>query len=203
VDSLELSALLVFMTATTFTPGPNTALSTTLAVNHGLRGALRFVSAVPIGWLLMLGITLAGLGPLVNGDPTLQQAIRVVGCTYLVWLAWQLAKSTGPKLAQTQTLQVGFIQGVMLQFLNIKAWMFCFTLTSGWLTAHDDWLERTFVVATAMAVFGFASNLTYASIGAVLREWLSGPNHSHQRLRRFNQIMASVLLVTALWLIQG
>mgnify|MGYP006977463854 FL=1 len=46
----EFTALLLLATAVSFTPGPNTTLSTAIAANRGLRGALRFVCAVPVGW---------------------------------------------------------------------------------------------------------------------------------------------------------
>jgi threonine/homoserine/homoserine lactone efflux protein len=52
----EFSALLVLATATSFTPGPNTTLSTALAANFGLRHSLRFVCAVPVGWGLLLAL---------------------------------------------------------------------------------------------------------------------------------------------------
>ena len=46
-----ITALLLFCTAMSFSPGPNTTLSTALAANGGLRPALRFCLAVPAGWL--------------------------------------------------------------------------------------------------------------------------------------------------------
>ena len=46
----EFTALLVLATAMSFSPGPNTTLSTALAANRGLRRAMRFVLAVPVGW---------------------------------------------------------------------------------------------------------------------------------------------------------
>ena len=42
MNATELSALLVLATATSFTPGPNTTLSTALAANGGLARALHF-----------------------------------------------------------------------------------------------------------------------------------------------------------------
>jgi threonine/homoserine/homoserine lactone efflux protein len=51
-----------------------------------------------------------------------------------------------------------------------------------------------------MLAFGFFSNLTYALIGSLLREWLSGPNESGLRLRWFNRCMAGVLVLTAGWM---
>ena len=60
----ELWTLLVLATAMSFTPGPNTTLSTALAANFGLRRALPFVCAVPVGWGLLLALCSLGLGAL-------------------------------------------------------------------------------------------------------------------------------------------
>ncbi len=70
----EFSALLVLATAMSFTPGPNTTLSTALAANFGLRRALRFVCAVPAGWGVLLTLCSVGLGSLVLAWPALRCA---------------------------------------------------------------------------------------------------------------------------------
>ena len=75
----ELTALLLFCTAMSFSPGPNTTLSTALAANLALKRALRFCFAVPAGWtLLMLGSGL-GLGALITGVPALRWAVTLLG----------------------------------------------------------------------------------------------------------------------------
>ena len=73
MTAAEFSALLLLATASTFTPGPNTTLSTAIAANRGLRGALRFVCAVPAGWALLLGLCGVGLGALVMALPLLAE----------------------------------------------------------------------------------------------------------------------------------
>ena len=67
----ELWTLLALATAMSFTPGPNTTLSTALAANFGLRRALPFVCAVPVGWGLLLSLCSLGLGALVLAVPAL------------------------------------------------------------------------------------------------------------------------------------
>ena len=52
MSAAELTALLVFCAAMSFSPGPNTTLSTALAANLGLKRAMRFCLAVPAGWTL-------------------------------------------------------------------------------------------------------------------------------------------------------
>ena len=75
----ELAALLLFATAMSFTPGPNTLLSAALAANGGLRRALPFILAVPSGWSLMLLASAGGLGALVQAAPMLRGAIKALG----------------------------------------------------------------------------------------------------------------------------
>jgi threonine/homoserine/homoserine lactone efflux protein len=200
MNSAEFIALLVLTTATSFTPGPNTTLSTALAANLGLRGSLRFVLAVPVGWGLLFSLCAGGVGAIVMLLPPLRIGIQALGVAYLLWLAFRLARSRALTSAETAQLKVTFWQGVLLQFLNIKAWMLALTVVAGWLAGHTDAAARFAIVLPLMLAFGLVSNLTYALIGSVLRDWLNGPDNSGTRLRWFNRFMAVVLIVTAMWM---
>lgn len=196
----ELTALLVLCTATSFTPGPNTTLSTALAANLGLKRALRFVLSVPVGWGLLFGLCATGVGALVLAVPVLRLGVQVLGVGYLLWLASKLYRANTLTQADTGQLNVTFWQGVMLQFLNIKAWMLALTVVAGWLAGRDDVLARFAVVLPILLLFGLASNLTYALIGTLLRRWLADAQHGGRRLRWFNRSMAAVLVATAAWM---
>lgn len=201
MNGQEFSALLVLATAMSFTPGPNTTLSTALAANRGLRRALPFVCAVPVGWGALLLVCTLGLGALVVAVPLLSWAIKVIGVAYLLWLASRLAQSRQLSDADAAHLNVTFLQGMALQFVNIKAWMLALAIVSGWIAGRADAAERMAVVLPVMLVYAFASNLTYALAGSLLRNWLSGPNGTGGRLVWFNRSMALVLVATALWML--
>ncbi|MGD9775072.1 LysE family translocator [Diaphorobacter sp.] len=194
---IEFTALLVLATAMSFTPGPNTTLSTALAANRGLAAAMRFVVAVPVGWCVLLVLCAAGLGAAVLAMPALRWAIKAVGIGYLLWLAVRLSRSGRLSEADAQRLTVGFWQGVALQFVNIKAWLLALTIVAGWVVGRDDGLQRLAVVLPVMAAFAFGSNFVYAAAGALLRHWLA----RGQRLLWFNRAMALVLVATALWMV--
>ena len=197
----EFTALLVLATAMSFTPGPNTTLSTALAANHGLRRAMPFVCAVPVGWSALLVVCTLGLGALVLAVPLLSWSIKLVGVAYLLWLAFKISRSRQLSQADAARLNVTFWQGVALQFVNIKAWMLALAIVSGWIAGRGDTGLRFAVVLAVMLTFAFASNLTYALVGSLLRDWLSGPAGTGQRLLWFNRVMAAVLVVTALWML--
>ncbi len=200
MTAAELTALLVLCTATSFTPGPNTTLSTALAANLGLRLALRFVLSVPVGWGLLFSLCAAGVGALVLAVPMLRLGVQATGVGYLLWLALKLWRANTLTQVDGGRLQVTFWQGVLLQFLNIKAWMLALTVVAGWLAGRDDALSRFAVVLPILLAFGLSSNLTYALIGSLLRRWLADAEHGGRRLRWFNRSMAVVLVVTAVWM---
>ncbi|ABM34975.1 LysE family translocator [Paracidovorax citrulli] len=193
---VEFTALLVLAAAMSFSPGPNTTLSTAIAANRGLRPAMRFVCAVPLGWSALLLVCAAGIGGLVVAMPALRTAIKAVGIAYLLWLAWKLSRSGRLADADTARMDVGFWASAALQFVNIKAWLLALAIVAGWVAGRPDSLPRLAVVVPVMVVFAFASNFLYAATGALLRQWLA----RGARLLWFNRGMAAVLAATAAWM---
>ncbi|AKJ31724.1 LysE family translocator [Caldimonas brevitalea] len=197
----ELVALLLLATAMSFTPGPNTTLSAALAANCGLKAALRFCCAVPAGWSVLMLICALGIGAVVMAMPALRWGVKGVGVAYMLWLAWKLSQASRLGEADRAALDIGFWQGVMLQFVNIKAWMLALALSAGWVSGgagaspeHQD--QRLLIVLAVMGVYAFVSNFTYALVGSLLREWLA----QGRRLLWFNRTMAAVLVATAAWM---
>lgn len=195
----ELTALLVLSTAASFTPGPNTALSTAIAANQGLRSAMKFIVAVPVGWGLLLTLCMVGVGQLVLAVPTLRWFIMLGGTAYLLWLAFKLWGTQQLAQADTQRLNITFFQGVAVQFLNIKAWMLALSVVAGWVVGKDNPLERCLFLLPIMMSFGLFSNLAYALVGSLLRDWLSHGS----RLLVFNRCMALALILTAFWMLRS
>ena len=192
----EITALLALTTAASFTPGPNTTLSTALAANYGLKRAMVFVCAVPIGWGLLFTLCAGGVGALVVAMPALRLGIKVLGVGYLLWLAYKIGTASQLSAVDESRLNVTFFEGVMLQFLNIKAWMLALAVVAGWMAGRADAASRFALLLPVMLFFGFTSNLLYATMGSLLRDWLQ----KGARLLWFNRFMAAVLAVTAAWM---
>jgi threonine/homoserine/homoserine lactone efflux protein len=202
MSATELTALLLFATAMSFSPGPNTTLSTALAANLGLKRAMRFCLAVPTGWTLLMLATGLGLGALITSVPALRWGVKLLGVAYMLWLAWKLAGAGQMSQVDASRLNVTFWQGVSLQFVNIKAWMLALTLTAGWVVnaagqPASNPGQRLAIICGVMVVFAFSSNFVYALIGSLLRQWLA----QGTRLLWFNRALALVLIATALWML--
>ena len=157
---------------------------------------MTFVLSVPLGWGLLFTLCAAGVGALLMKVPLLRQVITWGGCSYLLWMAFKLAHSHTLAQVDSGKLNVTFWQGVMLQFLNIKAWFLALTVVAGWLAGRPDALLRFAQILPVMLLFGFGSNLAYALVGSLLRDWLGQNN----RLLWFNRLMALALVATAVWM---
>ena len=66
------------------------------------------------------------------------------------------------------------------------------------MAGQPDALQRLAIVTPVMLVYAFASNFTYALVGAVLRNWLA----QGKRLLWFNRCMAAILVLTAAWMLK-
>jgi threonine/homoserine/homoserine lactone efflux protein len=196
MTAAEITALLALTTAASFSPGPNTTLSTAIAANYGLKRAMQFALAVPVGWALLFSLCAGGLGTAVVAIPALRWGIKAMGVGYLLWLAFKLYNTKQLGTADTSRLNVTFGQGVVLQFLNIKAWMLALTVVAGWMAGQSDATARFVVILPILVVYAFVSNFSYAVMGSLLRDWLQQGN----RLQWFNRFMALVLVVTAAWM---
>ncbi|MBL8326932.1 MAG: LysE family translocator [Rubrivivax sp.] len=212
----EWAALLFVAAAMSFTPGPNTTLAAALGANHGLRHAMRFVLGVPVGWGFVLAASALGLGAVLQAAPVLRVALKWAGVGYLLWLAWRLAATSRlPAAGEPGRFDVGFGQGVLLQFVNVKAWVLALVVSVGWINGAEaaspaataagaasfsavvpaTW-SRLAQVLPVLMLFALASNLTYAGVGAALRRWLA----AGRRLAHFNRALALLLAGTALWM---
>lgn len=197
----EFTALLVLVTAMSITPGPNTTLSAAMAANHGLKRALPFAVAVAVGWGLLLLLCVLGVGALLLAVPLLGLAIKIIGITYLLWLGFRLAGINRLGEANAASLQISFAQGVGLQFVNIKAWMLALSIVGGWVAGRPDVVQRFLILTPLIMAYALASNVLYALVGSLMRDWLAGPAGTGRRLLGFNRVMALALVGTALWML--
>ncbi len=89
---------------------------------------------------------------------------------------------------------------MVLQFLNIKAWMLALSIVAGWIAGRSARrTERTLQVLPLMLAFAFVSNLTYARPARCCASgWPTGG-----ACWWFNRCMAAVLVLTAVWMLRS
>lgn len=171
MESLLPLALFAFVAS--ITPGPNNLMLTSSAILFGFMRSMPHVLGVTFGFCLMLALCAAGVGNLALTIPALHVALKASGSGYLLYLAWQLRHMAFQQDEEKHAKPMSFVDAVLFQFVNPKAWVTALTGTSAFLPlVQPVWLA----IAIFCLVFS-AINLpcvsVWAGTGAALRRYLA------------------------------
>lgn len=187
-----LIAVLIFSTVMAFTPGPNNAMLASSGSRFGLARTLPHAAGVTLGFPVMIFLVGLGLASILLASPLLQLGMKSVSCAYLLWMAFQIARSDSTKESRGKDKPLTFLQAAAFQWINPKAWLMAVGAISAYTTASGRlYLEVAIIAAVSLAVSIF-STLTWAAFGAGIRRWL----RSHTALRLFNLAMALSLVAS-------
>src|SRR5882672_3861123 len=122
--SLEtFTAALIFALAMAFTPGPNNVMLAASGARFGIRRTLPHLAGVTIGFPVMILLVGLGLASILLASPMLQLGMKIVSCAYLLWLALQIARSSGAGSDKNGAKPMSFLQAAAFQWVNPKAWL--------------------------------------------------------------------------------
>jgi threonine/homoserine/homoserine lactone efflux protein len=129
--------------------------------------------------------------------PRLQTALSWVGAAYLIYLGWQLLRSS-VAAAEAHSRPVSFVQATLFQFLNPKAWVMSLTAATLFLPHELGALLAGLYMALVMEAVGVPCMTVWALFGSGLKKFLAAP-----RARMvFNGVMAVALVATAVLMIR-
>ena len=198
-----LFAVIAFATVTSITPGPNNMMLLASGVNHGFRKTLPHIAGISIGLMVLLLAAGLGLGALLQQWPQLYLGLKVLGVSYMVWLAWKLWHAEAPPkpgLGQNKPVTtglMGFWGAAAFQWVNPKAWMIAIGAVAGF-TAPGGGFAAVLALALVCALVNAPCVGLWAFAGAKLSRWLAEP----ARRRAFNAVMA-LLLLASIWPMLG
>lgn len=198
-------AMFSFAFVTSVTPGPNNLMLLASGANFGFKRTIPHMLGIGCGMILLLFVTLLGLGEIFTRLPTAQLALKVVGVLYLLWLAWKIASapvtetSHSTKVEGVNTGQpMRWWQAAAFQFVNPKAWMMALGAVSSFtLTGEQYWLSGL-ALMTVFFLVNVPSVSLWAGFGVVIQQFLSNA----RRKRQFN-IMMGLLTAATVWMIVG
>lgn len=135
VGVINLGAYLIGALIIIILPGPNSLFVLATAAAKGIRPGYLAASGILVGDSILITLTAAGAGTLLQTMPVLFYALRAVGAGYLFYLGvrilWSLYKPTAaesnpqPELLEQQVKhQNYFSKALVLSLLNPKAILF-------------------------------------------------------------------------------
>lgn len=180
-------AFLTFVFIAAFTPGPNNILACTSSGRYGLRKSSGVLAGIGLGFLcvmLLCGAVTVTIRALSENAVT---AMRYVGCAYIVWLAWKIATAPPPSQDGGKA-GVAFMNGFILQFVNIKIIIYGITAFTGFLLPYSSSLLAVILFGLALTLVGFAGTISWAIAGTVFQKFFT----DHARVA--NAVMGTLLL---------
>ncbi|WP_447774992.1 LysE family translocator [Pseudomonas chlororaphis] len=197
IDLLLAFALFAFVTSVT--PGPNNTMLLASGVNFGFRRTVPHILGISSGFLVLVLAVGLGLGAVFEAYPVLYKVLRYVGAAYLLYLAWNIARS-GPVSQEVdgKGRPLGFWGAAAFQWVNPKAWVMALGAISTY-TPLQGYFFNVLVIASLFALINAPSVGVWAGFGSVLRNVLRDPRW----LRLFNYGMALLLVISLFPLLQA
>jgi threonine/homoserine/homoserine lactone efflux protein len=176
LEALVSPALLAFFVAAA-SPGPATLAVSTTAMAQGWRAAVLMGVGLALGLAFWGLVAAAGLGALLVQSSVALNVLRWFGGAYLLWLAWQSARSAvmpEPATGEVSTTVDGriLIRGLVLNLSNPKAVLAWISVLALGVGPSED--PSLLAITTALcAVLGLVIYLAYAVLfsQALVREW--------------------------------
>lgn len=194
--SLSLS-MAAFALAASISPGPVNIVALGAGARHGLRPAMRHVTGATLGFILLLVLIGLGLHEVLRHWPGLAVALHWAGVLFLLYMAWKLARDDGALGEGRDTHAPNLLRGAAMQWLNPKAWLACVAGIGAFVGQGETALLGQF--SLIYLVICYLSLGCWALAGSLIRSYLDNP----RRLRLFNRSLAALLVLSALYLMQG
>jgi threonine/homoserine/homoserine lactone efflux protein len=185
-------ALLVFALTASITPGPNNIMIMTSGLNFGIRQSMQHFLGICFGFPTMVLLVGIGFSVIFEMYPLLHLIIKLLGIIYLLYLAWKIATTTVNMQQQNNTKPLTFIQAMVFQWVNPKAWVMATGAISAYTSLENEVFIQVIYIAATFFLVAFPSVGTWLFFGVTLKRFLKEDKH----LKIFNVTMAVLLIAS-------
>ena len=186
-------AFLSFVFVVIFTPGPNNLTSTAIGLNYGYRKALSFIFGACTGALIVISISALLVEQAFGLTPQIETSLRILGCIYMIWLAYKIVKSNPGKTGEKKS-SFAFYHGLLLQFVNVKAILFAIVINSVFIIPNINSIFEIIYFFIFLTILAFISMTLWALFGTIIQRVLSNATLKNM----FNYLMAALLVFIAI-----
>ncbi len=190
-----------FFAATFFliiTPGPGVLTTAGIGSAFGYGPGLRFLAGLFVGTNLVILAIASGLATVVLSVPGLRLVMLVASTGYLFYLACRIAFS-GSKIAFIESRSPpGFTNGVILQFINPKAYAINSVLMGGFgFWPESIWIEVG-IKLLIMNILWIPIHLGWLAAGVSLRRLDLSPRRAQAINIGMALAMVAVVIISLL-----
>ena len=175
------------------TPGPNGLLALTHGALHGTKKTLATIAGGSLGFGLIIGLSMFGIGALLATWAGLLVIMKWLGGAYLVWLGIQLIRSEPINISRSKNAGNGrfrtlFSQGLISAVSNPKGILFFVAFLPQFVNPRESLFTQFLLMAMTFIVIEFVYEFTVASLADRIKPFLvrAGKN--------FNRVFGSIFI---------
>ena len=174
-------------------PGPNGLLALTHGVLHGRRKTGFTILGGVFGFVVVIGLSMFGIGALLQASLGWLTALKWLGGVYLVWLGIQVWRSppVGLQLSGEAPARSGgslFQQGALSALTNPKALLFFAAFLPQFIDPQRSLLLQFAIMAGTFAAVETITEVLIASLAGQITPWLGRVG------KRFNQVCGGIFM---------
>ena len=185
-----LSNFLIYCVINAFTPGPGNILALNTVTNYGYKKGKPLFFGIFAGYYvvqILCAIFVYGVNSLL---PNVMEVMKYIGAAYILWLAIHIAFSK--KTSENTEQSASFLKGFMLQFVNVKIYMFGVTALTGYVVRYMSSFLALLFFELIIATIGTIATCTWIGLGVLIQK-------VYLRYFRVINIILALILLECIW----
>ena len=181
------------------TPGTPRIVIVSYSMNYGVQKCLWTALGDITANFIQATLVIFVLGTFFSDNPTFLNIIKWIGVIYLLYLAYDVYKSSpkeiNSEIITSKTFFSFFKDGFLVAGTSPKAWLFFPLIFPQFIDFNSNYVVQFFILITTYVVLDFLSLIGYALLAQKLITWIK------TNPKTINTISASVLIFIALIII--
>ena len=152
-----------------FTPGPGNILALNTVTNYGWKKGRPLFFGIFTGYYVVQLICAVFVFGIAAFLPSVLGVMKYIGAAYILWLAIHIAISKPEK--DDDSRSASYLKGFLLQFVNVKIYLFGMTALTGYITDYHTSLTALVIAELFIATLGSFATLTWIGMGALIQKF--------------------------------
>jgi len=167
VPGYVLGNFFIYAVINAFTPGPGNILALNTVTNYGYKKGKPLFWGIFAGYYVVQVICAVFVFGVSTFLPDVLGIMKYIGAAYILWLAVHIALSR--PTAGTVEKSASFLKGFLLQFVNVKIYLFGITALTGYITEYNSSLWVLLLFEMIIATIGTIATLTWIGTGVLIQ----------------------------------
>ncbi len=162
-----LGNFFIYSVINAFTPGPGNILALNTVTNYGYKKGRPLYWGIFAGYYVVQVICAIFVFGVSTFLPDVLGIMKYIGAAYILWLAVHIALSK--PITSTVEKSASFLKGFLLQFVNVKIYLFGITALTGYITEYSGSLWVLLLFEIIIATIGTIATLTWIGMGVLIQ----------------------------------